>query len=216
MCVESHTQYVVRARTFIASFQVPSTMNAIAQSIKNAFDPYYQAPLELWEHFAVAGNVIQAAKNEILKQSGTTERYFYFLLEGAGGVLLLHEHQYKCLDLCFSGDFFGDYLSFLTAQSTPLETLVFEASTLFRISKERFDALAATPEGQLLCHKASDSLFIHKQTQQVELLTMTAEQRYYQLLHQQPGIVAATPSKYLASYLGITPESLSRIKRKVM
>jgi CRP-like cAMP-binding protein len=191
-------------------------MSEIAAFIKKTFDPYYEAPLSLWEHFADAGEVVHASKNEILKHSGHTERYFYFMLQGSGGVLLLHDHQYKCLDLCFSGDFFGDYLSFLTAQPTPLETMVFEASALFRIAKARFDALAATPEGQVLCHKASDSLFIHKQTQQVELLTMTAEQRYLQLLHHQPGIVAATPSKYLASYLGITPESMSRIKRKVM
>jgi CRP-like cAMP-binding protein len=55
---------------------------------------------------------------------------------------------------------------------------------------------------------------MQKQSQQIELLTMTAEQRYMQMLEQYPDILLNTASKHIASYLGISPESLSRIKKK--
>lgn len=62
---------------------------------------------------------------------------------------------------------------------------------------------------------ASESLFIHKQTQQIDLLMLTAEERYVKLLERQPEIVQRTPQKHIASYLGITPESFSRIRKKI-
>ena len=57
-------------------------------------------------------------------------------------------------------------------------------------------------------------VLIHKQTQQIDLLMLTAEQRYLKLLKRQPKTVQRIPQKHIASYLGITPESLSRIRKK--
>ncbi len=49
--------------------------------------------------------------------------------------------------------------------------------------------------------------------QQIEILTKTAKQRYSEMLEKQPHILQRTPNKHIASYLGITPESLSRIRK---
>jgi CRP-like cAMP-binding protein len=129
--------------------------------------------------------------------------------------MIFKNNNYICIDLCFDGDFFGDYLSFLTQQHTEIEVICFEASTLFRINRKKFNELAQTEYGRILCQTASESLYIHKQTQQIELLTKTAEQRYIEMLEKQPNIIQRTPSKYIASYLGVTPESFSRIKTKI-
>lgn len=187
----------------------------IAKILKSSFDVYFQAPLEVWDAFAQKGEILESGKNEILKRQGEREKYFYFILEGSGGVMLYQRNNYLCIDLAFEGEFFGDYLSFLTNQATPLETICFEACKLFRINKTNFEQLSKTEYGKIICQTASDSLFIHKQTQQLELLTKTAEQRYLEMLERQPQIVQRTPNKYLASYLGITPESLSRIRKKI-
>ena len=190
-------------------------MLEIAKILKESFDPYYQAPLEVWDSFAQKGELKETRKNEILKRHGEREKYFYFILKGSGGIMLYQNNNYVCIDLAFEGDFFGDYLSFLTVQATPLESICFEACHLFRISKTNFDELAKTEYGSVICQTASDSLFIHKQTQQLELLTKTAEQRYVEMLERQPHIIQQTPNKYIASYLGITPESFSRIRKKI-
>jgi CRP-like cAMP-binding protein len=130
--------------------------------------------------------------------------------------MLYQNNNYLCIDLCYSGDFFGDYFSFLTNKQTSLEVICFEPSTLFRISKQNFQSLANTEYGRFICQTASESLFIHKQTQQLELLSKTAEQRYLEMIEKQPDILQRTPNKYIASYLGITPESFSRIRKKIM
>lgn len=60
---------------------------------------------------------------------------------------------------------------------------------------------------------AAESSLIAKQQQQIDLLTKTAEQRYEEMMQQRPDWVRRLPQKHLASYLGITPQSLSRIRR---
>lgn len=49
----------------------------------------------------------------------------------------------------------------------------------------------------------------------IETLSLTAEQRYRNLLQQQPFLIERIPLSQLAAYLGITPERLSRIRRKI-
>jgi len=49
----------------------------------------------------------------------------------------------------------------------------------------------------------------------LELLSKTPELRYLEMLDKHPNIIQRTPNKYIASYLGITPESLSRIRKRI-
>lgn len=190
-------------------------MENLAEQFKLAFDPYFNAPLKIWETFAKSGQVINTSKNEVIKKYGTKEKYFYFILKGSGGIMLFKNNNYLCIDLCYEGDFFGDYFSFITNQNTYLEVICFEPSILFRIDKQSFEALAKTEYGKIICQTATESLYIHKQTQQLEILSKTAEQRYLEMLEKQPNIIKRTPNKFIASYLGITPESFSRIRKKI-
>lgn len=190
-------------------------MSILPQILKKAYDPYFEAPIEIWDSFAEAGEIIQTKKNEVLKKYGEREKYLYFIIEGSGGIMLYHNNNYLCIDLCYEGDFFGDYLSFITDEVTDLEVITLESSNLFRINKANFQELSKTEYGKVICQIASDSSFIHKQTQQIELLTKTAEQRYLEMLEKQPKIIQRTPNKFIASYLGITPESFSRIRKKI-
>lgn len=190
-------------------------MQNLAEIFKNTFDPFFNASIQIWETFAESGQVIETAKNEVIKKYNEREKYFYFILKGSGGIMLFQNNNYLCIDLCYEGDFFGDYFSFITNQATELEVICFEPSTLFRIDKQNFEQLSKTEYGQRICQIASESLYIHKQTQQLELLSKTAEQRYLVMFEKQPNIIQRTPNKYIASYLGITPESFSRIRKKI-
>lgn len=191
-------------------------MQQIPEILKAVFDKFYNAPIQIWETFAEQGQIINAKKNEVIKRYDQTENYFYLIISGSGGIMLYKNNNYLCVDLCYEGDIFGDYLSFLTNTPTDLEVICFEPTILFRISKENFLFLIATDYGRIICQSASDSLFIHKQTQQLDLLSKTAKERYIQILAKQPNILKRTPNKYIASYLGIAPQSLSRIRKNIL
>lgn len=186
----------------------------IEEQIKQSFDPYFDAPLAAWKSFADHGETIITKRHQTLKRAGSTEKYLSFLLSGSGGILLWNNNNFVCIDLCYDGEFFGDYLSFLFQQATPLEVVTFEPSTLFRISKTNFDKLSEDGGfGTKICRFAAEALFAHKQTQQIDILTKTATERYRELQNRQPQMLLRTPQKYIASFLGITPQSLSRIRK---
>jgi CRP/FNR family transcriptional regulator, anaerobic regulatory protein len=187
-----------------------------AEILKTAFDPYFVAPLKAWEAFSGLGEIINVAKNQTLKECNTTEQFLYFILKGSGGVLLWNDANFVCIDLCFEYDFFGDYMSFLSSKPSALEIVVFENAELFRISKTNFEKLGGSSDiGNSICRFAAEGLFMHKQKQQIDILTKSAKLRYAELLELQPSILQRTPQKYIASYLGITAQSLSRIRKNL-
>ena len=192
-------------------------MNKIINQIKEIFDPYYSAPIEVWDTFAKRLKTANFKKNEEIKFPNTTEKKLYIINKGSAGIFLWNENHPICVDLCFENDFFGDYLSLLTQKPTPLYTVCFEETEMFYITYSALmDLYENSKIGAKIGRIAAESLFIHKQAQQIELLTKTAEQRYRQLLDKQPRIIQRVPLKHIASYLGINAESLSRIRKKIV
>lgn len=187
----------------------------LARRLKSSFDQYFEAPLAAWEEFARHCEIVNAKKYQVLKPMGQAERYGYFILQGCGGVFIWKERQYVCLDLMFEDAFFADYMSLITRQASPLETVVLEHSELLRISRDNIDLLKQTPMGSVLFLISAEWSYVEKQQQQIDLLLKTAERRYLELLEKQPHIVQRVPQKHLASYLGITTQSLSRIRKKI-
>ncbi len=187
----------------------------IAQRHRQSFDKYLEAPLVAWIEFAGRCDLVNFRKNEIVKKSGETERYAYFILKGGGDVFLWKENNYVCLDLTYEETFFADYMSLVTRQPSPLETIAIEPSEMLRISRTNIDFLKTTPMGQHIFMNSAEWSFVEKQQQQIDLLLKTAEQRYREMLERQPDLVLRTPQKHLASYLGITTQSLSRIRRTI-
>ena len=155
-------------------------------------------------------------KNEEIKLPHTIEKHLYIILRGAAGIFLWNKKNPICIDLCFEGDFFGDYMSFLTQQPSPLYTMCFETTEMLYIHHADFvNLINGSEQGEKLARAAAENLFIHKQQQQLDILTQTAEERYKLLLKKQPRIIQRVPLKHIASYLGINPVSLSRIRKKI-
>lgn len=186
---------------------------SIAKILKQTFDQYFETPLAFWERFVEVCEPISLQKEEIIKHQGTQERYFYFILKGSAGLFLWKENNFVCLDFVLEHQFCCDYMSLLTQKATPLEVIALEESEMLRISSENFFNIKNTPLGMAIHLISAESSFIDKQQQQIELLTMNAEERYTLLLQRFPNIGNRIAQKHIASYLGITPQSLSRIRK---
>ena len=191
------------------------TITRLAHTFKATFDQFYDAPLAVWKEFAAQGCIEEFQKNDVLKTEHTKENYFYFMLEGSAGVFVWKENNWACLDFAFQGHFFGDYMSIITGQATPLQTMVLEKSLLFKMKRSAYIELGQTEFGSVLTKFAAEFSYLSKQQQQIDLLTKTAEQRYLELLSREPQIIHKVAQKHLASFLGITPQSFSRIRKSI-
>jgi CRP-like cAMP-binding protein len=180
--------------------------------LKQSFDKYFDAPIEVWKSFVDLCEEVEFEKNEVIKPNGQTEKNAYFILEGACGVFLWKENNFVCLDIVLENNFFADHMSLITEQPSPLETVAIEKTIALKISASNIAKLKKSPFGNILFLLGAENSFVEKQQQQIDLLTKTAEQRYQELMNKNPEIINRIAQKHIASYLGITTQSLSRIR----
>ena len=183
--------------------------------LKQSFDKYFDAPIEVWKSFTDLCEVVKFKKNEVIKPNGQTEKNAFFILEGSCGVFFWKENNFVCLDIVLENNFFADYMSLITAQPSPLETVAIEKTIALKISANNILKLKKTQFGSVLFLLGAENSFVEKQQQQIDLLTKTAEQRYEELIKKNPEIIQRIAQKHIASYLGITTQSLSRIRNNL-
>ncbi len=94
-----------------------------------------------------------------------------------------------------------------------IETI--EDSCIFQLSKENFNKLfTAIPKFERFFRILMQNAYTREQLRIIENLTLTAEERYDRFINKYPQIVKQVTQKQIASYLGITPEFLSAIRKK--
>ncbi len=187
----------------------------IELKLKQSFDKYFEAPIEVWKSFVDLCEEVHFKKNETIKATGQTEKNAYFILGGACGVFLWKENNFVCLDIVLENNFFADHMSLITQEPSPLETIALEKTTVLKISANNISKLKESPFGNILFLLGAENSFVEKQQQQIDLLTKTAEQRYLELMQRSPETIQRIAQKHIASYLGITTQSLSRIRNKI-
>lgn len=72
------------------------------------------------------------------------------------------------------------------------------------------------PKFEIMCRKLSEELLAKKQIDFDEFKTSSPEQRYLNLLVKRPDLIQRVPQHQLASYLGIQPQSLSRLRARIL
>lgn len=72
------------------------------------------------------------------------------------------------------------------------------------------------PKFELMCRKLSEELLAKKQIDFDEFKTSSPEERYLNLLQKRPDLIQRVPQHQLASYLGIKPQSLSRLRARIL
>jgi len=90
-----------------------------------------------------------------------------------------------------------------------------EDSCIFNLSRENFDTLfTLIPKFERFFRILMQNAYTREQLRIIENLTLTAEERYDRLINKYPQFVQQVTQKQIASYLGITPEFLSAIRKK--
>ena len=110
----------------------------------------------------------------------------------------------------------ADIYSFLTGEASACNIDALEDTEMLLITKPAQDEmLLQIPKMERYFRLMMQSSLIALQRRLLSTLNFTAEDKYLQLIAVLPTIIQRVPQHYIASYLGITPETLSRIRRQI-
>lgn len=114
------------------------------------------------------------------------------------------------------GNFISSFTSFLTNTPTTENISAIENTHLLTISKNELEQLSEElPKLHIWRRVIAENLFITMEKRTAMLQSQTASERYERMLKENPDILLSVPLQYTASFLGITPQHFSRLRKKV-
>lgn len=182
---------------------------------------YFQETVQLsdhdWAQFSAKLVEQQFAKRTVVLPIGQTESYLSFIQTGMIRFSVPSEEKDITFGFGFENEFASAYDSFITQTPTHYQVETLAPTTLWRITYADLQTIYATTSvGNHIGRLAAESIYIKKARRELSLLTQTPQQRYLQLLTEQQKLLQLIPLKYLASYIGITPQALSRIRARII
>lgn len=185
--------------------------------LKNVVSKLSQLSDSEWEDFSSRWQKVELAKNEMIISAGQTERYFYFVHQGVLRAYVLHDGLEVSVGFSYDGDFSGAYDSFLQQSITDWNIQAVADTEVLRIDFEDMMAMYDQYKSVERWGRVFNAnVLIGIGRRQIEVRNYSAEERFDRLFNQSPHIFQLVPQKHLASYLGMTPETFSRMRRLKM
>ncbi len=161
---------------------------------------------------------VLSPKNRIIEEESKIPKYLYFVVSGF--VRLFHYNdkgdEVTTHINCPPG-FITSYFNFINQTKANENLECITDCELLRVTKDNLDLLTqqskAFKDFSILVFQQS---LAYNDNRSKELATLTAEQRYQKLIDNYPHILHNVPLQYIASFLGMNPKSLSRIRKEII
>ena len=174
--------------------------------------PQCQIDLTIVEPFL---KLRQVYKEEFLFREGDVCHFVGLTSKGCFRTFFLKDG--KELTLFFHPEYhtLGDYESLRRQKPACFSCQAVEDSEVLLINAQVIKVLETEPDGQKLLRLVVEDLAFQLRDRLLSLYRDSPEQRYIDFVKNEPNLLQRIPQYYLASHLGIEPESLSRLKRRV-
>jgi CRP/FNR family transcriptional regulator, anaerobic regulatory protein len=160
---------------------------------------------------------ISVPKNTFLVQEGEVEKYSYFIFEGLARCWILsHKGEEQVFWFCKEGTFSMSNISFTLQQKSAFNVQTITDSIIYRINKEKAEQLyEAIPDLKNVFGDLTAQLLSRLLQRNIDLIKYSSKQYYLHMIEEYGVTLNYIPLKDIASYLGITPQALSRIRRGI-
>lgn len=155
-------------------------------------------------------------KGDIITCEGETEQFMNIVLKGLVIKYLRLNNHSSVLQLAVENHIINSEISFL--QQTPSQVFLeaIEPTTLLSLRYDkRQQLLIDFSKGEEMSRKMMEAMYVRKDERKNRMKRMTIREQFLYYIDRNPDMFQRVPQKYLASYLNIKPETLSRLKHLV-
>lgn len=160
--------------------------------------------------------VVKIGKNEVFIDKGQISDSIAFIQSGYLRVSFNHDGDEITRDITSVHSFITALTSFITRKPSFEVVKTITDCELFLIKRDELNSLYETYNTwQKIGRRIVEEMFVRSQKRIYTLITKSAEDRYRYILEEKPDMLKHIPLQYIASYLGITSQSLSRLRRNI-
>ncbi len=172
---------------------------------------------ETWQRVEPLFSEIRLPKGQYFLEEGRRATQIGFLTEGIIRAFYRNQAGMEYNKHFFvPNSFAGGYASLITGKPNQIWQ---QAMTNCRLLVADFAAFSAlydsAPDLERAARMLAERFFVQKEEREIELVLLDAQTRYALFQQHYPGLEQRIPQYHIASYLGVTPTQLSRIRRKI-
>jgi CRP-like cAMP-binding protein len=164
--------------------------------------------LDLWE------SSLTLKRKEYLKVKGSIDTNLYFVISGSLRIYVLEEFEENIIRFGYKNNLIASLDSFISEKPSDLYIQAIKKTELKVLRKSTFmNFVESSVENTKSWNIVLGDLIFQQMERERDLLTSSPIERYKRVLTRSPQLFQEIPNKYIASYLRMTPETLSRIKK---
>jgi CRP-like cAMP-binding protein len=158
---------------------------------------------------------IELSKGMTLLKPNIAVEHQYYTYSGCLRSYFVHKSgKENTMQFAVNDWWISDYTSFFSSEKSIMSIECIQDAVIYRISKSDLEELyREIPKVESFFRVKLERAFAGFQRRILEYLTLSARERYVKFVDNYPKIVACIRNYHIASYLGITTESLSRIRK---
>jgi len=186
------------------------------EQIREYFEKNFELTEQDWQIFSSKLIQREFEKKHLLLRQGQIENHLSFIQQGIVRFYIANQSSDLTFSFAFHNSFVSGYNSFLTRSPSSYYIETLTNTVLWQLTYEDLQEIYRhTNIGNAIGRHASEDLFLKKSQRELSLLNETAQERYINLFAEQPQLLKEIPLKYIASYIGVTPQALSRIRKRI-
>ncbi|MGB3608610.1 MAG: Crp/Fnr family transcriptional regulator [Psychroserpens sp.] len=189
------------------------------QQIKAYLDQIADISNDDWEFFTSKLQPREFPKKTIFLKLDQIENHISFIESGVVRLFIPKEDSEKEITFGFSfkDQFISAYDSFLTQTPSAYQLQALTDTKMLSITyTDLQDVYNTTQIGNLIGRLTAERLFLLKSKREQNLLNLSAEERYVKLFKERPELLKVIPLKFISSYIGVTAQALSRIRKRLI
>ncbi len=153
-------------------------------------------------------------RNEYLKVKGSIDTNIYLVVEGALRIFVIDEYEEHTIRFGYKNNLIASLDSFLNEKPSDFYIQALKKTTVKVINKKSYQSfITSSQETEQLWLAILENFVLQQMERERDILTSSPVERYKRVLERSPQLFQEIPNKYIASYLRMTPETLSRIKK---
>lgn len=171
---------------------------------------------ELRQFFKEKGTLKEYRKNDFFIQRGQRHNYAGCILKGGFSYLgYTSDGKDRILGYSFENDFVVDYATFQVKKTPVIDIKAIRSSTVFLLAYDDLNRFFEKCNVRNFRSRIAETLLNDISNRLVSMYCDSPEERYTKLLDRYPDILNLVSLKEIASLIKVTPETLSRIRRKL-